>query len=91
VKLWLLAVVRNTLASSCDHRLVMPHVGGLRLIEWVRGKWPQLPVILITGYPSAHAGDMILEGRAAQIMTKPINLDERLETVKRILKAKGST
>ena len=57
---------------------VMPHVDGLRLIELVRGKWPQLPVILITGYLSAHAGDMILEGRAARIMTKPINLDDLL-------------
>ena len=69
---------------------VMPHVDGLRLIELVRGKWPQLPVILITGYLSAHAGEMILNGRAAQIMTKPIDLDDLLTAVKRTLEFKPS-
>lgn len=70
---------------------VMPHVDGLRLIELVRGKWPQLPLILITGYLSAHAGEMILEGRAARIITKPIDLDELLTAVKRTLESKTST
>jgi CheY-like chemotaxis protein len=64
---------------------VMPHVDGLRLIELVRDKWPQLPVILITGYLSANAGQIILAGRAAQIITKPINLEDLLTAVKRIL------
>jgi hypothetical protein len=38
-----------------------------------------------TGYLSAHAEDMILEGRAARIMTTPINLDDfdLLTTLKR--------
>jgi DNA-binding NtrC family response regulator len=70
---------------------VMPHIDGLRLVELVHDKWPQLPVILVTGYLSANAGHIILEGRAAEIITKPINLDELLKTVKRVLLAKTST
>jgi DNA-binding NtrC family response regulator len=67
---------------------VMPHIDGLRLIELVHDKWPELPVILITGYLSADAGHIILEGRAAEIITKPINLDQLLKAVKRVLLAK---
>jgi DNA-binding NtrC family response regulator len=70
---------------------VMPHIDGLRLAELVHDKWPQLPVILITGYLSANAGHMILEGKAAEIITKPIKLDELSKTVKRVLEAKAGT
>jgi DNA-binding NtrC family response regulator len=69
---------------------VMPHIDGLRLIELVHDKWPELPVILITGYLSADAGHIILEGRAAEIITKPINLDQLLKAVKRVLLPKAS-
>jgi DNA-binding NtrC family response regulator len=69
---------------------VMPHIDGLRLVELVHAKWPQLPVILITGYLSANAGQIILEGMAAEIITKPIKLDELLKAVKRILLAKAN-
>jgi DNA-binding NtrC family response regulator len=70
---------------------VMPHIDGLRLVELVHDKWPQLPVILITGYLSANAGHIILEGRAAEIITKPIKLNELLKAVKRVLSGKAST
>jgi CheY-like chemotaxis protein len=49
---------------------VMPHIDGLRLIELVHSKWPELPVILVTGYLSANTGHIILEGRAAEVITK---------------------
>jgi len=62
---------------------VMPHVDGLRLIELMRGKWPHLPTILVTGYLSPKAGHMILENKAAEILTKPLNLDDLLNAVKR--------
>ena len=70
---------------------VMPHINGLRLAELIRDNWPQLPVILFTGYLSANAGHMILEGRAAEIITKPIKLDELSKTVKRVWEVKAST
>ena len=69
---------------------VMPHIDGLRLVELLHDKWPQLPVILITGYLSASAGHIFLEGKAAEIITKPIKLDELSKTVKRVLEAKAS-
>ena len=51
--------------------------------------WPELPAILITGYLSERAGRIIVEGKAAQVITKPIKLDELLEAVKRVLQSKS--
>ena len=68
---------------------VMPHVDGLRLLELISDKWPELPAILITGYLSERAGRIIVEGKAAQVITKPIKLDELLEAVKRVLQSKS--
>ncbi|MQB02036.1 MAG: response regulator, partial [Actinobacteria bacterium] len=66
---------------------VMPHVDGLRLIELIHAKWARLPVILMTGYLSARAGNTILEGMVAEVITKPIALPELLKNIKRILKS----
>jgi two-component system response regulator GlrR len=66
---------------------VMPHVDGLRLVELIHARWAQLPVILMTGYLSARAGNTILEGAVAEVITKPIALSELLKTIKRILKS----
>ncbi|MDB5481946.1 MAG: Histidine kinase [Caulobacteraceae bacterium] len=42
----------------------MPHMTGLRLIEEIKDSWPELPVILATGYaelpPGAHRGQITL-------------------------------
>jgi DNA-binding NtrC family response regulator len=70
---------------------VMPHVDGLRLAELIQAKWPKLPVILITGYLSSEAGNIILEGKVAEVMTKPIQLDELLKNVQRVLQSKGTS
>lgn len=64
---------------------VMPHVDGFRLVELMHAKWPDIPVILITGYLSARAGKTILGDRAAEVITKPIDLAELLKAVQRIL------
>ncbi|MEX0802051.1 MAG: response regulator [Candidatus Binatia bacterium] len=66
---------------------VMPHVDGLRLVELIHAKWARLPVILMTGYLSARAGNTILEGMVAEVITKPIALPELLKNIKRILKS----
>jgi len=47
----------------------------------------RLPVILMKGYLSVRAGNTILEGTVAEVITKPIALPELLKTIKRILKS----
>jgi CheY-like chemotaxis protein len=63
---------------------IMPHVDGIRLTDLIHAKWPTVPVVLVTAYLSARGGNTILGGKA-QVISKPIDLQELLGTVKRIL------
>lgn len=63
---------------------IMPHVDGIRLLELIHAKWPNVPVVLVTAYLSVRAGNTILAGKA-QVISKPVDLEELLATVKRIL------
>src|SRR5215510_9685062 len=40
--------------------LVLPDVDGLNLMDMIHERRPRLPIILISGYLSQHAGDAIV-------------------------------
>lgn len=59
--------------------LVMPNISGVGIISIIKKKFPELPVIAITGwgeYPEALA----TEAQANRVLEKPFDLSE-LETV----------
>jgi two-component system response regulator FlrC len=68
---------------------VMPHVDGIRLIELIRAKFPEIPVLLMTGYLSPRAGNAILSGQA-EVLNKPLQLDKLLNTVQRMLQTNAA-
>jgi CheY-like chemotaxis protein len=63
---------------------IMPHVDGIRLVDLVHDKWPTLPVLLTTAYFAVRAGNTILGGKA-EVLSKPLNLNELLSTVRRLV------
>lgn len=63
---------------------IMPHVDGIRLADLIHANWPTVPVVLVTAYLSARGGNTILGGKA-KVISKPVDLQELLGTVKRIL------
>jgi DNA-binding NtrC family response regulator len=64
---------------------IMPHMDGFQLMDLINDKWPQLPVVLLTGYLFADGGEVIRKGKAAAVITKPVRLNDVVITVKRIL------
>jgi len=55
--------------------IVMPHVSGVAIISIVKKKYPEIPVIAITGwgeYPEAMAA----EAQADLVLEKPFDLSE---------------
>jgi DNA-binding NtrC family response regulator len=52
--------------------LVVPNLNGLNLISLIRARWPRMPIILISGYLSQDAGNIILDG-VADFLQKPIS------------------
>ncbi|CAB5165550.1 hypothetical protein D3OALGB2SA_5726 [Olavius algarvensis associated proteobacterium Delta 3] len=67
---------------------VMPDVDGLDLLKIIRDRYPNLPVILMTGYATAEAATQALRLDAYDFLTKPIVYQELMSTVQRAVRAK---
>jgi DNA-binding NtrC family response regulator len=64
--------------------LVVPNLNGLNLISLVRARWPRMPIVLISGYLSQDAGNIILDG-LADFLQKPVRPSALVATVQRLL------
>lgn len=63
----------------------MPKVDGLKFLERLRSSKPDLPVILITGYPSVPTAQHAVRLGAADYITKPFTPEEVTHAVRRLL------
>ncbi|MFO1078510.1 MAG: response regulator [Planctomycetota bacterium] len=55
--------------------LMMPGMNGLQVIEHVRGTNPEVPVVVITGYPSQATLQQVARLGVADYLTKPVAPD----------------
>jgi PAS domain S-box-containing protein len=67
----------------------MPGMNGLQLIAETKRLYPQLPIILLTGW-----GETVLQAHVAEalpdaILAKPINQSDLLEAINRVLQARA--
>lgn len=70
-----------------DFRL--PDGTGMELLQWAKSTFPQLQVILITHYSDIRIAIKAMKLGAFEYITKPINPDELLATVKESLAQKA--
>ncbi len=71
-----------------DFRL--PDGTGMELLQWSKSNFPQTQVILITHYSDIRIAIKAMKLGAFEYITKPINPDELLATVKESLSAKAT-
>jgi len=64
----------------------MPVMDGLELLERLRGRHRDLPVILMTAYGSVSSAVQAMKRGAADYLTKPFDKDELILVVKKVLK-----
>jgi DNA-binding NtrC family response regulator len=63
----------------------MPEHDGIYLMRKVKEKWPQIPVIVMSGYPTPETiADGVKMG-AAKFIAKPFTPDELLEIVYQVV------
>ena len=67
--------------------LQMPNMDGYALIAHLSDTYPDIPVIIITGYPSPDAKKAVLVKKAFQYVEKPVVLEDLIETIKDSLEA----
>lgn len=67
--------------------LVMPNISGVAIISIVKEKYPEVPVIAITGW-GEHPEALATEAQADVVLEKPFELDEFNKTIQNLLSKK---
>ncbi|MBC6366244.1 sigma-54 dependent transcriptional regulator [Algoriphagus sp. AK58] len=73
--------------TIADFRL--PDGTGMELLQWAKEKFPQMQIILITHYSDIRIAIKAMKLGAFEYITKPINPDELLATVRESLSQKA--
>ena len=66
----------------------MPHMDGLTLTSEVKESYPDIPVVLMTGYPSVESAVAALRNKAADYVTKPFNINQLFKLIDAKVKEK---
>ena len=66
--------------------LKMPEMDGLTLTEHVRDEYPEIPVVIMTGYPSVDSAVTALRQKVADYIIKPFNIHQLYKTVEQNIK-----
>ncbi len=80
-----LDIIRNQNLDLIITDLNMPFMSGLDILEQVRKKDPTLPVILFTGSLEDNIEQHALNLGISEIITKPVELAQFVETIQRYL------
>jgi len=67
--------------------LMMPQVGGLELLKIVKERWPQTPVLIITGYASIASAVEATQHGAGGYLPKPFTPEELEQAVDQVMSA----
>ncbi|MCH8026827.1 MAG: response regulator [candidate division Zixibacteria bacterium] len=60
----------------------MPQIDGLTLTSQVRAKYPDMPVVLMTGYPSVETAVEGIRAKVSDYIIKPFNINKLFKTLK---------
>jgi len=80
-----LNIIINELPAMLLIDVKMPAHDGMYLMEKVNEKWPGIPIIVMSGYPTNGTVKAVADLGAAAFIAKPFTPDELLETVKSVL------
>ena len=64
----------------------MPHMDGIQFLEQLRKKKPDIPVLIMTGYPSVPNAAAAVRLGASDYVTKPFTPEEITQSVRRMIR-----
>ena len=67
----------------------MPGHDGMWLIKKIKEKWPHMPVVVMSGYPTPETIVEGIESGAAEFLAKPFTPDEFLTSIRKVLERGG--
>jgi CheY-like chemotaxis protein len=63
--------------------LMMPHTDGLELMRLIKGRFPHVPVIMMTGYATLSSANQAVQAGAFGYVAKPFTRAELREVVRK--------
>ncbi len=59
----------------------MPQMDGLTLTNRVKEEFPDIPVVVMTGYPSVDSAILALRAKVEDYIVKPFNINQLYKTI----------
>ena len=66
--------------------MMMPNMDGMQLLQHIHEKYPNLGVIVVTGYTGTFSYTDVIKAGASDFISKPFNTDELEAKINRILR-----
>ena len=73
----------NVSLILCDIR--MPRMNGIECVDYIKSKVPEIPVVVITGYPDARLAAYLTGKGIEDFLVKPVEKKVLLKTVEKVL------
>ncbi len=80
-----LEMINNNIIDLAIVDVKMPRMDGITLLSKINGNFPDLPVIIMTGYGSEDIVVDALRNGASNYLKKPFNLFRIIETIEKVL------
>lgn len=71
--------------------LKMPQIGGIQLIKYMYQHFPQIPILVITGYPNVEDAVEVIKLGAIDYITKPFTFEDLKLAVENVFSATNKT
>jgi DNA-binding NtrC family response regulator len=69
----------------------MPGKDGMSMLKEVKEKWPNIPVIVMSGYATTEMVEQVSRTEAAAFIAKPFLPDELAEAVAEVIEKEGKS
>ncbi|WP_405380222.1 sigma-54-dependent transcriptional regulator [Maribacter sp. LLG6340-A2] len=83
-----LYILKDTFIDLLITDIQMPEVDGLQLVRFADEHYPDIPKLVITGYPSVSGALEVFKSGATDYLTKPFTKEELKQAVDKSLKSK---
>jgi len=89
-----LARIRTACTSNPFHFVILdirlPDIDGLRVLQAIKGTYPDLPVVVISGYGSESTPDTVEIKKGSVYLDKPFEVDTLIAELSRIAPLEGA-
>ncbi|MEZ2416195.1 sigma-54-dependent transcriptional regulator [Muriicola sp. E247] len=78
-----LYILKDTFIDLLITDIQMPHVDGLQLLKFANENYPEIPKLVVTGYPSVDGALEVIKSGAIDYLTKPFTKEELKKAVEK--------